>query len=138
MFREKGKETMGLYLKNIKNLEAFDKLIYNISGEDEDRYNEILLEIVYYISDKKPLKEIVEILQEEQVGYNSVYFDEIKSLQEEQDNFIIKPFEIEEGVLECGKCGSKKTFSYSKQTRGGDEGTTVFAVCANCNARWKM
>ena len=138
MFREKGKETIGLYLQNVKNLEAFDKLIYNISGDDEDKYNEILLETVYYISNKKPLKQIVDILQEEKVGYNSVYFDEIKSLQEEQDNFIIKPFEIEEGVLECGKCGSKKTFSYSKQTRGGDEGTTVFAVCANCNARWKM
>lgn len=138
MFREKGKETIGLYLQNVKNLEVFDKLIYNISGDDEDKYNEILLEIVDYISNKKPLKQIVEILLEEQIGYNSVHFDEIKSLQEEQDNFIIKPFEIEEGVLECGKCGSKKTFSYSKQTRGGDEGTTVFAVCANCNARWKM
>lgn len=138
MFREKGKETIGLYLKNVRNLEAFDKLIYDISGDDVDKYNEILLEVIEHISKKQSLKRIVEILQEEQIGYNSEYFDEIRSLQEEQDNFIIKPFEIEEGVLQCNKCNSKKTFSYSKQTRGGDEGTTVFAVCANCNARWKM
>ena len=38
--------------------------------------------------------------------------------------------EIEEGVMECTKCGSKKTYSYTKQTRGGDEATTVFAICS--------
>lgn len=138
MFRDTGKEALGLYLKNAKNIEAFDKLIYEISEDNEDKYNEILLEVISYIAEKKSLKEIVEILQDEEIGYNSQHFDNIRFLQEEQDNFIIKPFEIEEGVLECGKCGSKKTFSYSKQTRGGDEGTTVFAECANCGNRWKM
>jgi DNA-directed RNA polymerase subunit M/transcription elongation factor TFIIS len=127
-----------LYLKNANNIEAFDKLIYEISEDNEDKYNEILLEVISYIAEKKSLKEIVEILQDEEIGYDSEHFDDIRFLQEEQDNFIIKPFEIEEGVLECGKCGSKKTFSYSKQTRGGDEGTTVFAECANCGNRWKM
>jgi DNA-directed RNA polymerase subunit M/transcription elongation factor TFIIS len=138
MFRDTGKEALGLYLKNAKNIEAFDKLIYEISEDNEDKYNEILLEVISYIAEKKSLKEIVEILQDEEIGYDSEHFDDIRFLQEEQDNFIIKPFEIEEGVLECGKCGSKKTFSYSKQTRGGDEGTTVFAECANCGNRWKM
>ncbi len=138
MFRDTGKEALGLYLKNAKNIEAFDKLIYEISEDNEGKYNEILLEVISYIAEKKSLKEIVEILQDEEIGYNSQHFDDIRFLQEEQDNFIIKPFEIEEGVLECGKCGSKKTFSYSKQTRGGDEGTTVFAECASCGNRWKM
>ena len=56
----------------------------------------------------------------------------------EEESFIITPFEIEEGVLECGKCGSKKTYSYTKQTRSGDESTTVFAVCYKCSRSWKM
>ena len=56
---------------------------------------------------------------------------------EEYDSFLIKPFEVDEGVLECNKCGSNKTFSYSKQTRSGDEATTVFATCSNCGTSWK-
>ena len=53
----------------------------------------------------------------------------------EQDNFLIKPLEIEEGVLEC-KCGSKRVFSYQKQCRGGDESSTTFAECVACKAKW--
>ena len=53
----------------------------------------------------------------------------------EQDNFLIKPLEIEEGVLEC-KCGSKRVFSYQKQCRGGDESSTTFAECVACKSKW--
>ena len=56
---------------------------------------------------------------------------------EEQDDFLENPFEIEDGVIECNKCGSKRTYSYTKQTRSGDEATTVFSVCAKCGAKWK-
>ena len=55
--------------------------------------------------------------------------NEKQQKMDEYDQFLVKPFEVEEGVLECNKCGSKKTFSYSKQTRAGDEATTVFATC---------
>ena len=34
--------------------------------------------------------------------------------------------------------GQCKTYSYTKQTRGGDESTTVFAMCSNCQAKWKI
>ena len=56
----------------------------------------------------------------------------------EYNSFILKPFEVDEGVLTCNKCGSNKTYSYTKQTRSGDEATTVFAICSNCNARWTV
>jgi DNA-directed RNA polymerase subunit M/transcription elongation factor TFIIS len=53
----------------------------------------------------------------------------------EQDNFLIKPFEIEEGVLQC-HCGSKKVFSYSKQSRSADEPMSTYATCMICKKKW--
>ena len=53
----------------------------------------------------------------------------------EQNEFLIKPFELEEGVLLC-KCGSKRVFSYTKQIRASDECITTFATCAKCGSRW--
>ena len=34
--------------------------------------------------------------------------------------------------------GSNKTLSFTKQTRCGDESTTVFAVCYDCHNKWMM
>ena len=56
-------------------------------------------------------------------------------VQNEQNDFIENPFEVEEGVIEC-KCGSKRVFSYSKQTRGADEPMTTFAQCMSCKKSW--
>ena len=53
----------------------------------------------------------------------------------EQDNFIENPFEIEEGVLEC-KCGSKRVFSYQKQSRSADEPMSTYATCVACKNKW--
>ena len=55
---------------------------------------------------------------------------------EEIRDYITKPLEVEEGVLICKRCESKRVFSYSKQTRGCDESSTTFAQCAKCGAKW--
>ena len=62
-------------------------------------------------------------------------FAELKRRQAELDEFLVNPFEVEEGVLECA-CGSRKTFSYQKQTRAADESATTFAQCVTCGKRW--
>ena len=41
------------------------------------------------------------------------------------------------GVV-CRKCGSDNVFSESRQTRSGDEATTIFFTCLNCGNKWKM
>ena len=43
-----------------------------------------------------------------------------------------------EGLLQCGKCKSKKTTYSSMQTRSADEPMTVFALCLACGNRWKQ
>lgn len=71
---------------------------------------------------------------------NSVWemetFSSFAKKEEEFGNFIITPCEIMEGILKCDKCKCKKIFSFSKQTRSGDESTTVFAKCSNCQHQW--
>ena len=70
--------------------------------------------------------------------WESCRFDDLKKEQEEEDAFISNPIEVEEGVVDCGKCKSKKTYSYQLQTRSGDEGITSFVQCISCGNKWRM
>ena len=136
-YRNNGIKILSKYLSNQKNIDVLDKCVfYYCSNRDE--YLSNIYEIVEMILDKVKLKDIIHRVKNKIYGINSDDFKDIQDKIKEEESFIITPFEIEEGVLECGKCGSKKTYSYTKQTRSGDESTTVFAVCCKCNNRWKM
>lgn len=136
-YRNNGISVLSKYLSNQKNIEILDKCVfYYCSNRDE--YLSNIYEIVEMICDKVRLKDIIFRVKNKMIGINSDDFRDVQYKIKEEESFIIKPFEIEEGVLECGKCGSKKTYSYTKQTRSGDESTTVFAICCKCNNSWKM
>ena len=83
--------------------------------------------------------EILKFIKENKIGWNSPTFETIKNRREEEDQFLIKPFEVEEGIEECRYCGSRRTYSWSKQTRSADEPMTTFVKCANtkCGKSWK-
>ena len=78
-------------------------------------------------------------------GWTHKNFDEITIKIKEQNEFIKNPFEVEEGVFQCkaidpktGKiCGSRRVFSYAKQDRSCDEGTSVYCQCVACKAKWR-
>ncbi len=110
------------------------KTIYDIIDTND---KQLLYQI---ISDKKinniPYKTILEKIKENKYLWNNKAYENIKNILFEFDNFIIKPFEVSEGVNECGKCKSKRTFSYQKQTRSADEPFTTFSQCMNCNNKW--
>jgi len=55
---------------------------------------------------------------------------------DEMRTHIQTPLEVEEGVIQCKKCDSRRVFSYQKQTRGCDESSTTFARCAKCGQQW--
>lgn len=57
---------------------------------------------------------------------------------QELDDFICKPPDVDEGVIECRKCKGRKTLSYSKQTRRADESATVFVKCVQCHASFRL
>lgn len=56
--------------------------------------------------------------------------------QREQDDYVFKPFEVEEGVVQCFKCKSFKVFSIAVQTRAADEAITTISQCTECNNKW--
>jgi DNA-directed RNA polymerase subunit M/transcription elongation factor TFIIS len=70
-------------------------------------------------------------------GWNHPMFTDAVAMEEEQIGFETNPFEVEEGVLECSRCHSKRTISFQRQTRSADEMSTTFAQCVDCGKRWR-
>jgi len=84
------------------------------------------------------IHQVVEQLQKKNVAWNHPNFDSIREDFAEQDDFLENPPQVEEGVMECKRCHSKRTFSFSKQTRRSDESATVFIRCSNCSYMYRM
>lgn len=125
---------------NETNMAVFDKYIRFIA-QDMDDYNRILHECTGALHYQKgrTRSDIQRLLKDvilNQIQSN-VYI-EYKTKLDEEDTFMTTPFEIEEGVLECKKCNSKRTISFQRQTRSADEGSTTFAKCVECGNQWRF
>lgn len=79
---------------------------------------------------------IEDVIKQGKLGWEHASFCNIKQNQQEQDGYILNPFEAEEGVVECKKCGSSKVYSVSVQTRAADEPMTTMAQCTVCKTKW--
>lgn len=79
---------------------------------------------------------IEDVIKQGKLGWEHASFSAIKQSQQEQDDYILNPFEAEEGVVECKKCGSSKVYSVSVQTRAADEPMTTMAQCTVCKTKW--
>ena len=129
-------------MKNKQNINIIEKNIYEIlkinlnDNDDIERlYLYSIYQIINDISKGFKLKDILSFIKNNKLNWNHFYFNDIKNDEIDEDNFIIKPFEIEEGVLTC-KCGSKRVFSYQKQSRGADETATTYAQCSACGNKF--
>lgn len=69
--------------------------------------------------------------------FGSKLFDEEREIEEEIDNFMENPLEVQEGVFTCSRCKDTKTVSFELQTRSADEAATVYVQCVGCKKRWK-
>jgi DNA-directed RNA polymerase subunit M/transcription elongation factor TFIIS len=49
----------------------------------------------------------------------------------------LKSIVVDEGVLQCKKCKSRRVLTITQQTRSADEGSTAFAFCSECSHTWK-
>lgn len=137
MERKTGLQALGVVLKNEKNCQTFEKYIFEKTKGESQFYKWCLYQIIgLLIRDKTKIREIIEGVKQDKIGWNSSIYDSIRSKIEEYDDYLVKPFEVVEGVVQCGKCQSKKTWSVQKQTRGGDEPMTTFSRCVECGHQW--
>ena len=140
-FRINGKNALKTVLTQEKNIDTIEKYIYKLSSKNniniEENYNDNLYQIIGDIIDEVKLKTILENIKNNKLGWEHHSFDEMNICVAEQNDFIKNPFEVEEGVFQCKQCGSKRVYSYAKQDRPCDEGTSVYAQRVACKAKWR-
>jgi DNA-directed RNA polymerase subunit M/transcription elongation factor TFIIS len=78
------------------------------------------------------------VIQKELLGFNHSSFDKFIQKENIQDEYVINPFQAEEGVVQCVKCKSMKVYSVSRQTRAADEPMTTVSVCTICKHKWSQ
>lgn len=130
-------ELCSLLFKKKENSNRLIMFLQTIT-KDQQELEYLLYEIVveYLFTDN--LKQVMEQAQKKEFVWNHPNFNKIQQEFQEEDDFIQNPPVVEEGVMECTKCHSKRTFSFSKQTRRSDESATVFIRCSNCNYTYKI
>ena len=133
-YRLKGKNALRTILKNEQNINIFDKYIFE-KYSNEDSYLHNIFQLIEDLNNEISLKELLSDIKNDNLIWKHKFFNNMISDELEQDNFIENPFEIEEGVLEC-KCGSKRVFSYQKQSRSADEPMSTYANCVACGNKW--
>jgi DNA-directed RNA polymerase subunit M/transcription elongation factor TFIIS len=163
-FREIGVEALKSVLKIENNINIIEKNLFvnvvnkcfNYNKKPEtfsteeyqlirDMYNDSMYQIINDIQEGIKLKDILNNIKNKNIFWDHHSFDQMLENIKEQNDFIENPFEIEEGVFQCKAfdtktekmCGSKKVFSYAKQDRSCDEGTSVYCECINCGAKWR-
>jgi len=136
-------EALTAVLGQPKNVRTFKRKLDALEL-DEDEYNRVVYQTIGDILalgvlgeiTKTTLKPILKNLKKKKVGWYNPIYDDIRKKLDEYDDYLVNPFEVAEGVAECGKCGSWKTFSCQSQRRGGDEPMTTFSKCVKCGAEW--
>jgi DNA-directed RNA polymerase subunit M/transcription elongation factor TFIIS len=130
--REKGINVLRTVLNREQNILILEKNIFN---NGIDNYIQNIYETIKDIKDGIKLNTILENIKKNKVIWKHQSLNDYIFEEEEQNNFIIQPFEVYEGALVC-KCGSKRVYSYQKQSRSADEPMSTYATCMACKSKW--
>jgi DNA-directed RNA polymerase subunit M/transcription elongation factor TFIIS len=126
-------KSLELYLNRRRNVDLFLK--FNLSRSN---LYDLLGDFEVGVMSKQLLEDTVKRIYKKEYGWEHPVFNEARLIVEEENYTLLNPFQIEEGVLECHSCGSKRTYSFERQTRSADEGSTTFAQCAVCLKSWRI
>jgi transcription elongation factor S-II len=140
--REIGKSVLKTVISKQQNINLIEKYIYekiNICKLYNENFKDIYIKTIYQtifdIKKENDLNFVLNNIKNENINWKHRFLNDFILDEIEQDNFIMNPFEIEEGVLEC-KCGSKRVYSYQLQSRSSDEPMTTYAQCMACKKKW--
>lgn len=141
--RNSVKDLLRKFIKKEQNVNIIESNIYKTTFDTllfhEDFFDIYKKNVLLIISElnegKKTLNDILENIKRKKLNWEHEYLKDYILDEVEQNNFIMNPFEIEEGVLEC-KCGSKRVYSYQIQSRSSDEPMTTHAQCMACKSKW--
>lgn len=136
LIREKGILALSSVLKTPTNVNILEKHLWEHGKGDHDYYIRVVYQVIGDIIKKQKINDVFSQIKNGDIGWKHPAFVNEHAQIAEQDDFIEHPFEIEEGVIEC-RCGSKRVYSYSKQTRSADEPMTTYAECVKCGAKWQ-
>ena len=129
--RERGINSLRIFLNKEQNIKIIEKNMYDLSKN----YLLDLYETINDINIGTKLNNILHDIKNCKIGWKHNSFKDLIFEEEEQNNFIIQPFEVYEGVLICN-CGSKRVYSYQKQSRSADEPMSTYANCMACGNKW--
>jgi DNA-directed RNA polymerase subunit M/transcription elongation factor TFIIS len=132
-------DALSTVIEKKNNIEIFTKNLnkLGLSEEEMKRATYQVVGDILSLKEGEKMKPILEDVKAGKVCWRHKTFDETERLIQEHDDYILHPFNVVEGVLECKKCGSKRTFSCQKQVRSSDEPMTTFTRCAMCGNQWK-
>ena len=121
------------------------QLLSQLQHFTEDKQTDLIYEMAFHLDAVDPtkdptkdpltLKTLYNAMKSDKLGLHHKDFTEIAKKMDETDTFMNKPFDVSEGVNQCSKCKSFRTFSFCKQTRGSDEPVSVFITCVDCKYR---
>lgn len=131
-------DTSAIIFKKKENRDRFISHIMKIVNNNEKEARYLIYEMATEFLYTNNINQILDQLKKRNIYWKHPNFDSIRNEFQEEDDFLENPPKVEEGVIECTKCHSKRTFSFSKQTRRSDESATVFIRCSNCNFMYKI
>jgi len=131
-------------IDNPRIVDLIKKISSNMNENEEWIMSQIYEDLAsdewksFETQDEIPEEYVKTVILQNKLGWNHKQFEKHKKVQQEQDDYILNPFEVEEGVVQCPKCKSFKVFSVAVQTRSADEPTTTMAQCTQCKYKWSQ
>ena len=116
------------------NAELKDK-IKSVSGDD---WEWVVAQATKDLKTMSVDEYVKNILDKRLIGFDHPSYDKLRSKQIERDDYIVNPYEVEEGVVNCPKCHKNFVYSTVKQTRAADEPMTTVSFCVKCKHKWSQ
>jgi DNA-directed RNA polymerase subunit M/transcription elongation factor TFIIS len=131
-------KALGSGVKAVQNAGRFEEYIYSAvkDSSDDKIYVWSLYQVIGLLLTEKDRKSVAKSVKDGRVGWKSPTFDKVSARINEFDEYLVRPFEVVEGVIECGKCHSKRTWCVQRQVRSCDEPMTTFSRCVDCGNQW--